>query len=63
LQLSPRGVLPTELVAELREHKTEILKILKEDEEMGRTGIIQCESQLFGLAREFFGLNEKGGAA
>jgi hypothetical protein len=34
-----------------------------EDEEMRRTGIIQSERQVFELAREHFGLNEKGGAA
>jgi hypothetical protein len=35
----------------------------REDEEMQRTGIIQSERQVFELAREHFGLNEKGGAA
>jgi hypothetical protein len=44
LQVSPPGVLPTELVAELKGHKREILRVLKENEE---------------LAREVFGVNEK----
>ena len=35
----------------------------KEDEEMRRTDIIQSERQVLELAREHFGLNEKGGAA
>jgi hypothetical protein len=35
----------------------------REDEEMQRTGIIQSERQVFELAREHFGLNEKDGAA
>jgi hypothetical protein len=35
----------------------------KEDEEMHRTGIIQSERQVFELAREYFGLNERGGTA
>ena len=35
---------------------------MREDEEMRRTGIIQCERQVFEVVREFFGLNEKGGA-
>ena len=35
----------------------------KEDEEMCRTGIIQSERQVFEMAREYFGLNEKGGVA
>jgi hypothetical protein len=30
---------------------------------MRRTDISQCERQVFELAREFFGLNEKGDAA
>ncbi len=41
----------------------EIIQIMREDEEMRRTGIIQSERQVFGLAREHFGLNEKEGAA
>jgi hypothetical protein len=36
---------------------------MREDEEVRRTGIIQCDRQVFELAREFFGLNGKGGAA
>ena len=34
LQFGPPGMLPPALVAEFKEHKTEILKILREDEEM-----------------------------
>ncbi len=30
---------------------------------MQRTGIIHSEEEVFELAREYFGLNEKGGAA
>jgi hypothetical protein len=63
LQFSPPGALPPELVAQLKEYKAEVLKILKEDEEMRRTGIIQSGRQVFELAREQFGLNERGGAA
>ncbi len=33
------------------------------DGEMQRTGIIHSEEEVFELAREYFGLNEKGGAA
>jgi TubC N-terminal docking domain len=62
LQFSPPGALPPELVGQLKEHKAEILQILKEDEEFRRTGIIQSERQVFELAREHFGLNENGGA-
>jgi hypothetical protein len=36
---------------------------MREDEQMRRTGIIQSEYQVFGLAREYFGLDENEGAA
>jgi hypothetical protein len=63
LQFSPPGALPPELVAQLKEHTAEVIKILKEDEEMRRTGIIQSERQVFDLAREYFGRNDKDSAA
>jgi hypothetical protein len=63
LQFGPPGMLPPALVAELKEHKTEILQILREDEEMCRTGIIQSERQVFELAREQFGLDGKKAAS
>ena len=47
----------------IKEHKADILRITRDDEEMRRTGTIQCERQVFELAREFFGMNEKEGAA
>jgi hypothetical protein len=59
LHYSPKGTLEPELLNELRAHKQEIIKILREDEEMRKTGIIQCERQVFELAREYFG-NEDG---
>lgn len=60
LHYSPPGGLPHELVAELKTHKQEIIRILREDEEFQRTGLIQSERQVFDLAREYFG---KGGGA
>jgi hypothetical protein len=42
----------------LKTHKQEIIRILREDEEFQRTGVIQAERQVFDLAREYFG---KGG--
>ena len=63
LRAYPAKRLTPELAAAIKEHKAEIIRIMREDEEMRRTGIIQCERQVFELAREFFGLNEKGGAA
>jgi hypothetical protein len=49
-----------ELAAAIKEHKADIIRILREDEEMTLTGIIQSERQVFELAREFFSLNEQG---
>ena len=47
-----------ELVTAIREHKAEILQILREDAEFRRTDIIQSERQVLDLAREFFGTHE-----
>ena len=54
LHYTPAGALPPSLVAELKEHKPEVIQILREDEEYRRTGIIQCERQVFDLARDYF---------
>jgi len=43
--------------------KREVIRVLREDEELRRTGIIQSERQVFAMAREFFGLDERDGAA
>jgi hypothetical protein len=59
----PRNIVTPELAAAIKEHKAEILRIVREDEEMRHTGIIQSERQVFEMAQEYFGLNEKGGAA
>jgi hypothetical protein len=63
LNAKPTSALTPELIAGIREHKQEIIRIMREDEEMRRTGIIQSERQVFELARDYFGLNEKDGAA
>ena len=63
LSYSPAGALPPELVAELKEHKQGIIRILREDEEFKRTGRIQSERHVFDLAREFFDSDEREGAA
>ena len=54
LHYTPAGALPPNLVAELKEHKPEVIQILREDEEYRRTGIIQSERQVFDLARDYF---------
>ena len=60
LNAKPTGALTPELMEEIRHHKREIIQILREDEEMRRTGLIQSERQVFDLAREFFqGQDEK----
>ena len=61
LKAYPAGNLTPELAAAIKEHKVEIIRILREDEEFRRTGIIQAERQVFELARDFFGSNEREG--
>jgi hypothetical protein len=60
LKVYPAERLTPDLAASIKEHKADIIRIMREDEEMRRTGIIQSERQVFELAREYFGLNEKG---
>ena len=62
LKVYPAEKLTVELTAAIKEHKADIIRITREDEEMRRTGIIQSERQVFELASEFFGANEKRGA-
>ena len=54
LHYAPSGALPPDLVTELKEHKGEVIQILREDEVYRRTGIIQCKRQVFELARSYF---------
>jgi hypothetical protein len=61
LNAKPTSALTPELIKGIKEHKMEIIQIMREDEEMRRTGRIQCERQAFELAREFFDANESGG--
>ena len=61
LNAKPTSALTPDLIKEIGEHKREIIRIIREDEEMRRTGIIQSERQIFDLAREFFGGNGRRG--
>jgi hypothetical protein len=61
LRVYPVENITPELTTVIREHKAEIIRVMREDEEMRRTGIIQSERQVSDLAHEFFGLTEKGG--
>jgi hypothetical protein len=63
LKVYPAEKLTSELAAAIKDHKADIIRIMREDEEMQRTGIIQSERQVFELAREHFGLEERGGVA
>lgn len=57
LNATPSSALTPKLIEELREHKTEVIQIMREDEELRRTGVIQSKRQVFDLARERFGLH------
>ena len=63
LKVYPAENITPELAAAIREDKADLIRIVREDEQMRRTGIIQSERQVFGRAREYFRLNDKGGAA
>jgi hypothetical protein len=52
LKVFPAERLTSELAAAIKEHKADIIRIMREDEEMRRTGIIQSERQVFELARD-----------
>ena len=43
LKVYPGEKLTPELASAIKEHKADIIRILREDEEMRRTGIIQSE--------------------
>ncbi len=61
LKAYPAGNLTPELAGAIKKHKAEIIRIMREDAEMRRTGIIQCERQAFELDREFFAKDTEGG--
>jgi hypothetical protein len=63
LKVYPAENLTPELAAAIKEHKVEIIKIMREDELFRETGIIKSEQQAFRLACEYFRLNEREGAA
>jgi hypothetical protein len=63
LKAYPATSLTPELTTAIKEHKADIIKVLREDEEMQRTGVIQSERQVFEMAREYFGLDNPEGIA
>jgi hypothetical protein len=56
----PAERLTPQLAAAIKDHKADIIRIMREDEEMRRTGVLQCERHVFELAREHFGLDKQG---
>jgi hypothetical protein len=63
LKVYPAERISPQLAAAIKLHKADIIKVLREDEEMRRTGIIQSERQVFEMAREYFGLGKPEGVA
>jgi hypothetical protein len=60
LKAYPAARLTAELATIIKEHKANIIQVLREDELMRRTGVIQSERQVFEMAREYFGLDSTG---
>ncbi len=63
LRVFPASRLTPELSAAIREHKQSLIGVALEDRRFRETGVVQSERQVFELAREYFGLDKKGGAA
>jgi hypothetical protein len=61
LKAYPAARITAELATAIKEHKADIIRILREDELMRRTGVIQSERQVFEMAREYFGLDHPQG--
>jgi hypothetical protein len=63
LKVYPAEKLTQELLAAIKKNKSGIIRVMREDEEMRRTGIIQSERQVFEMAYEYFGLDKPEGVA
>ena len=63
LKVYPAENITSELAAAIKQHKSEIIRITRDDEEMRRTGFIQSERQVFEMACEYFGVNSPEGIA
>lgn len=62
LGVYPASNITPELSAAIREHKPALVRVALEDERFQETGIVQSERQVFGLAREYYGLDKEAGA-
>ena len=63
LKVYPAERISALLAASIKVHKAAIIEVMREDEEMRRTGVIQSERQVFEMAREYFGLDKPEGVA
>jgi hypothetical protein len=63
LKVYPAERLTPDLAAAIKDHKADIIQVMREDEELRRTGIIQSERQVFEMAHDYFGLDEPEGVA
>ena len=63
LNAKPTAALTPGLIEEIKEHKNELIRVVREDEEMRRTGNIQSERQVFDLWREFLGADDRKGGS
>ncbi len=63
LKVYPAERISPQLAAAIKAHKADIIKVMREDEKMRRTGIIQSERQVFEMARDYFGLDKPEGVA
>ena len=63
LRAYPAARLTQELAAVIKENKADIIRIVREDELMRHTSVIQSERRVIEMAREYFGLNSPEGTA
>ena len=63
LKVYPAERLTPDLAAAIKDHKADIIQVMREDEELRCTGIIQSERQVFEMAHDYFGLDEPEGVA
>jgi hypothetical protein len=63
LKVYPAERLTPDLAAAIKDHKADIIQVMREDEELRRTGIIQSERQVYEMAHDYFGLDEPEGVA
>ena len=59
LNAKPTAALTPELIEAIKQHKKELIRVVREDEEMRRAGIIQSERQVFDLWREFMSADDR----